>query len=150
MLRALKQNRDLTVFLTAAMDEADKLCDRIALVDHGKLVALDSPMKLKASISGTYILEVSFPTTPPGWEERMRNLPEVESVSGHDNLYRIATRNGPATTMPLLEAAAQINLPVLSLSVQSTTLDDVFVHYRTLRDASRSAAQDQLDDVRRG
>jgi len=143
MLRQLKQNRDLTVFLTTHyMDEADKLCDRIAIVDHGKLVALDSPMKLKASISGTNILEVSFPATPPGWEEQMRKLPGVESVSGEDNMFRIATRNGPATTMALLDAAAQIQLPVQSLSVQSTTLDDVFVHYtgRQLRDAVQDAA----------
>jgi ABC-2 type transport system ATP-binding protein len=143
MLRQLKQTRDLTVFLTTHyMDEADKLCDRIAIVDHGKLVALDSPMKLKASISGTNILEVSFASTPPGWEEQMRKLPEVESVSGQDNLFRIATRNGPLTTMALLEAAAQINLPVQSLSVQSTTLDDVFVHYtgRQLRDALQDAS----------
>ena len=72
----------------------------------------------------------------------MRKLPEVENVSGHDNLYRIATRNGPATTMALLDAAAQMQLPVLSLSVQSTTLDDVFVHYtgRQLRDALQEAA----------
>src|SRR6476660_1049336 len=143
MLRNLKKQRDLTVFLTTHyMDEADKLCDRIAIVDHGKLVALDSPMKLKASISGTNILEVSFQFTPPGWEDQMKKLPQVESVSGHDNLYRIATRNGPATTMALLDAAAQTQLPVLSLSVQSTTLDDVFVHYtgRQLRDALQEAA----------
>ena len=143
MLRDLKKNRDLTVFLTTHyMDEADKLCDRIAIVDHGKLVALDSPMKLKASISGNNILEVSFPSTPDGWEDRLKALPEVESVSGQDNLFRIGTRNGPATTMALLDAAAQINLPVHSLSVQSTTLDDVFVHYtgRQLRDALQEAS----------
>jgi len=143
MLRQLKQTRDLTVFLTTHyMDEADKLCDRIAIVDHGKLVALDSPMRLKASISGTNILEVSFPMIPAGWEEEMRKLPEVESVSGHENLFRIATRNGPATTMALLDAAAQVQLPVQSLSVQSTTLDDVFVHYtgRQLRDALQEAS----------
>jgi ABC-2 type transport system ATP-binding protein len=143
MLRQLKQIRDLTVFLTTHyMDEADKLCDRIAIVDHGKLVALDSPMKLKASISGTNILEVSFERMPPGWEDRLKGLPEVESVSGRDNLFRIATRNGPATTMALLDAAAQIQLPVHSLSVQSTTLDDVFVHYtgRQLRDALQDAS----------
>ena len=143
MLRQLKQTRDLTVFLTTHyMDEADKLCDRIAIVDHGKLVALDSPMRLKASISGTNILEVSFPMTPAGWEEKMTKLPEVESVSGHENLFRIATRNGPATTMALLDAAAQVQLPVQSLSVQSTTLDDVFVHYtgRQLRDALQEAS----------
>jgi len=143
MLRQLKQTRDLTVFLTTHyMDEADKLCDRIAIVDHGKLVALDSPMKLKASISGKNILEVSFEAVPDGWEERLRALPQVESVARQDNLYRISTQNGPATTMALLDAAAQIDLPVHSLSVQSTTLDDVFVHYtgRQLRDALQDAS----------
>src|SRR5947209_14403660 len=74
MLRQLKENRDLTVLITTHyMDEADKLCDRIAIVDHGKLVALDSPMKLKASISGSNILEVSFSMTPAGWEDRMKS-----------------------------------------------------------------------------
>ena len=152
MLRQLKENRDLTVLITTHyMDEADKLCDRIAIIDHGKLVALDSPMKLKASISGSNILEVSFPTTPDGWEDQMKALPEVEAVSGHDNVFRVATRNGPATTMALLEAAAQINLPVHSLSVQSTTLDDVFVHYtgRLLRDAVQEASPSESSFIMR-
>jgi ABC-2 type transport system ATP-binding protein len=142
MLQQLKQSHDLTVFLTTHyMEEADKLCDRIAIVDHGKLVALDSPMKLKASISGANILEVSFASTPEGWEDELRKLPGVESISSHDNVYRVATTNGPATTMALLDAAARIQLPVSSLSVQSTTLDDVFVHYtgRQLRDALQEA-----------
>jgi len=152
MLRQLKENRDLTVLITTHyMDEADKLCDRIAIIDHGKLVALDSPMKLKASISGSNILEVSFPTTPAGWEDQMKALPEVEAVSGHDNVFRVATRNGPATTMALLEAAAQIHLPVHSLSVQSTTLDDVFVHYtgRLLRDALQEASPSESSFIMR-
>ena len=53
MLRKIKAQRELTVLITTHyMDEADKLCDRIAIVDHGKLVALDSPQALKASIPG--------------------------------------------------------------------------------------------------
>src|SRR5262249_10115453 len=61
MLRKIKSQRDLTVLLTTHyMDEADKLCDRIAIVDHGKLVALDSPMKLKASIPGNATLDDVF------------------------------------------------------------------------------------------
>jgi len=53
MLQRIKSQRDLTVLITTHyMDEADKLCDRIAIVDHGKLVALDSPSALKASIPG--------------------------------------------------------------------------------------------------
>ena len=77
MLSRLKRERDLTILVTTHyMDEADKLCDRIAIVDHGKLVALDSPLKLKASIPGKNILEVSFSQIPPDW------LETVESPAG--------------------------------------------------------------------
>jgi ABC-2 type transport system ATP-binding protein len=126
---------------THYMDEADKLCDRIAIVDHGELKALDSPLKLKTSIPGKNTLEASFSVTPPGWQERLERLPAVETVTAHDNVFRISTGNGPATTLALMEAAAAESLTVNSLSVQSTTLDDVFVHYtgRALRDALQEA-----------
>jgi ABC-2 type transport system ATP-binding protein len=142
MLQKIKSERDLTILITTHyMDEADKLCDRIAIVDHGDLKALDSPLKLKASIPGKNSLEVSFSATPPDWQERLGRLPGVESIAAHDNVFRIATGNGPATTLALMEAAADAGIAVQSLSVQSTTLDDVFVHYtgRALRDALQDA-----------
>src|SRR5713101_5269214 len=72
MLQKIKNERDLTILITTHyMDEADKLCDRIAIVDHGELMALDSPMKLKASIPGKNILEVSFATEPADWERTL-------------------------------------------------------------------------------
>jgi ABC-2 type transport system ATP-binding protein len=142
MLQRIKARRELTILITTHyMDEADKLCDRIAIVDHGQLMALDSPMKLKASIPGKNILEVSFATEPPGWERTLESLPDVESVVGHDHVYRIASANGPATTLALMDRAAQSGIGVRSLSVQSTSLDDVFVHYtgRALRDELQEA-----------
>jgi ABC-2 type transport system ATP-binding protein len=142
MLAKIKAERDLTVLLTTHyMDEADKLCDRIAIVDHGELKALDSPLRLKASIPGKNTLEVSFGTVPPGWHDRLQQLPYVESVTGEDHIFRLTTSNGPATTLALMESAQQASTPVQSLSVQSTTLDDVFVHYtgRALRDALQEA-----------
>ncbi len=76
MLARIKRERDLTILVTTHyMDEADKLCDRIAIVDHGKLVALNSPLKLKASIPGKNILEVSFSDVPAGWENTLKQLP---------------------------------------------------------------------------
>jgi ABC-2 type transport system ATP-binding protein len=143
MLRKIKSERDLTVLLTTHyMDEADKLCDRIAIVDHGELKALDSPLKLKTSIPGKNMLEVGFAGEPADWPERLRKMPAVEAVSGEDHVYRISTTNGPATTLALMEEAARSNIGVSSLSVQSTTLDDVFVHYtgRALRDALQEAS----------
>jgi ABC-2 type transport system ATP-binding protein len=142
MLAKIKSERNLTILITTHyMDEADKLCDRIAIVDHGELKALDSPLKLKASIPGKNSLEVSFTNTQPGWQERVEQLPGVESVDAHDNIFRIATSSGPATTLALMELAAQEGVTVGSLSVQSTSLDDVFVHYtgRALRDALQEA-----------
>jgi ABC-2 type transport system ATP-binding protein len=138
MLTRLKRERDLTILLTTHyMDEADKLCDRIAIVDHGKVVALDSPMKLKASIPGRNILEVSFSDTPPDWAETLKSLPEVADVKAVDHVFRISSHNGPRTTVELMEAARRSGITVTSLSVQSTTLDDVFMHYtgHQLRDA---------------
>jgi ABC-2 type transport system ATP-binding protein len=138
MLTRLKRERDLTILVTTHyMDEADKLCDRIAIVDHGKLAALDSPLKLKASIPGKNILEVSFSTVPPNWAETLKALPDVADVKGEENLFRISSHNGPRTTLALMEAAQTAGVTVASLSVQSTTLDDVFVHYtgHQLRDA---------------
>jgi len=154
MLQKVKAERDLTVLLTTHyMDEADKLCDRIAIVDHGELKALDSPLKLKASIPGKNVLETSFSSVPSGWETTLNTLPDVESVTGHDMVYRIASANGPATTLALMEAAARAGVTVQSLAVQSTSLDDVFVHYtgRGLRDALQDAApQDSPFMIRRG
>jgi ABC-2 type transport system ATP-binding protein len=143
MLARIKSSRDLTVLLTTHyMDEADKLCNRIAIVDHGELVALDAPMTLKASIPGKNVLEVSFGAAPADWEARLRALPGVESVVARDHVVRLASTNGPATTLALMEAAEQAGVAVHSLSVQSTSLDDVFVHYtgRALRDAAQEAA----------
>ena len=130
MLTRLKRERDLTILVTTHyMDEADKLCDRIAIVDHGKLVALDSPLKLKASIPGKNILEVSFSDIPQQWMETLRGLPDVAEVKSEENIFRISSHNGPRTTVALIEAARAANATITSLSVQSTTLDDVFVHY---------------------
>ena len=130
MLARLKRERDLTILVTTHyMDEADKLCDRIAIIDGGKLAALDSPLKLKASIPGKNILEVSFSNAPQSWAETLKQLPEVADVKNDENIFRISTNNGPRTTVELLEAARNKNITVTSLSVQSTTLDDVFVHY---------------------
>jgi len=143
MLTRLQQQRELTILITTHyMDEADKLADCVAIVDHGKLVALDTPFKLKASMPGESILEVSFSGEPANWLETVEHLPEIVNVKKHDHLYRIASRNGPRTTVELVEAARQRGVTVTALSVQSATLDDVFMHFtgRQLRDELQAPA----------
>jgi ABC-2 type transport system ATP-binding protein len=143
MLGNIKEHRKLTILITTHyMDEADRLCDRIAIVDHGKLVALDAPMALKASVPGSNVIEAQFDNAPADWEERLHKLDDVTSVQ-HEGagMYRVLTGNGSKTTTQLVEMAVQSGVQVKSLSVQNTTLDDVFVHYtgRQLRDELQKA-----------
>src|SRR6202041_2584536 len=143
MLGNIKIKRQLTILITTHyMDEADRLCDRIAIVDHGKLVALDAPMALKASVPGSTVIEAQFDNAPADWEQRLRALNEVTAVQ-HEGagMYRVLTGNGSRSTTELVEMAVQSKVPVKSLSVQNTTLDDVFVHYtgRQLRDELQKA-----------
>ena len=138
MLTNIKSQRQLTILITTHyMDEADRLCDRIAIVDHGKLVALDTPPALKNSVPGSNVIEAQFENAPPDWEERLKSLPGVTSVQ-HEGagMFRILTGDGSGTTTQLVEAAVRGGTTIKSLSVQNTTLDDVFVHYtgRQLRD----------------
>jgi ABC-2 type transport system ATP-binding protein len=143
MLTNIKTSRQLTVLITTHyMDEADRLCDRIAIVDHGKLVALDTPAALKASVPGSNVIEAQFENVPSDWEQRLQKLDDVTSVKHQGAaMFRILTGNGSRTTTELVETAVQSGVAVKSLSVQNTTLDDVFVHYtgRQLRDELQKA-----------
>jgi ABC-2 type transport system ATP-binding protein len=138
MLTNIKAKRQLTILITTHyMDEADRLCNRIAIVDHGKLVALDTPEALKASVPGTNVIEAQFEHPPADWEERLRGLPGVTSVQNESSgMFRVLTANGSGTTTDLVEMAVVAGVRLKTLSVQNTTLDDVFVHYtgRQLRD----------------
>jgi ABC-2 type transport system ATP-binding protein len=138
MLTNIKSKRKLTVLITTHyMDEADRLCNRIAIVDHGKLVALDTPEALKSSVPGSNVIEVQFDNPPTGWEQRLRTLPDVTSVQNQSaGMFRVLTGNGSRTTTDLVELTVEAGVAVRTLTVQTTTLDDVFVHYtgRQLRD----------------
>jgi ABC-2 type transport system ATP-binding protein len=138
MLMNIKSKRKLTVLITTHyMDEADRLCNRIAIVDHGKLVALDTPEALKSTVPGSNVIEAHFDNPPADWEERLRGLPGVTSVQNESaGMFRVLTANGSGTTTDLVEMAVVAGVSLKTLTVQNTTLDDVFVHYtgRQLRD----------------
>jgi ABC-2 type transport system ATP-binding protein len=138
MLNKLKARRQLTILITTHyMDEADRLCDRIAIVDHGKLVALDTPARLKQSVPGNNVIEAQFQDPPGDWEQKLHGLQEVTSVQNEGaGMFRVLSGNGSRTTTELVELAVRGGITIKTLSVQNTTLDDVFVHYtgRQLRD----------------
>jgi ABC-2 type transport system ATP-binding protein len=145
MIRSLRERSDLTILLTTHyMEEADKLCERIAIVDHGRLAALDTPARLKDSIPGTDTVEAEFAGAPKDWTEQLRALAQVASVTERDGAFHIGSHEGPATVAALMDLARSRGVTVKRVTVQGTTLDDVFVHYTgsDLRDATHRGGLD--------
>src|SRR6202789_3454331 len=117
MLDNLRKTRNLTMLLTTHyMEEADKLCDRIAIVDHGNLVALGTPVELKNSVAGANVVEVRFDRDAEAWEDRLKKLEGVTSVQPESaGFYRVLTTSGSRTTMQIVELGQSLGKRLLSL-----------------------------------
>jgi ABC-2 type transport system ATP-binding protein len=152
LIRTLRSKSELTILLTTHyMDEADKLCDRIAIVDHGKLAVLDTPARLKDSIPGIDTVDAEFENQPTDWIDELRHLAHATSVTPSADAYHIASNDGPATVAALMDLARSRKVTVKKVSVQSTTLDDVFLHYTgtELRDATNKGATYDVSHLHR-
>jgi ABC-2 type transport system ATP-binding protein len=134
-IRELKEANDITVVLTTHyMDEADKLSDRIAIMDHGKIVILDTPPKLKDTLEGDVVVVKAnnidvlseLVTKSLGFEKK-------QIING---ALEFTVRNGKTVMPRIMELATQNNIYVESLLLREPNLEDVFLHYtgRTIRE----------------
>jgi len=127
----LKKREDITIFLTTHyMDEAEN-CDRIAIIDHGKIVALDTPEALKASI-GKDRVQISTADD----QAAIRSLADDFGLDAamHEGLVTFSVESGEHFVPKLFGSMA---IPIRSVSVSRPSLDDVFMSYtgKTIRDA---------------
>ena len=117
----------VTIFLTTHyIEEADQLCQRIAMINKGKIAALDSPEKLKASIQKHQIIEVSFDQTR-NLEQKLSTLRNTEKVVQFDDKFRLHVRNTSETIPLLTDFARENGLNIVSINTLSPSLEDVFV-----------------------
>jgi ABC-2 type transport system ATP-binding protein len=120
-------SRGGTVMLTTHyMDEAERLCDRVAVVDHGKIIAEGTPRQLIDRLGGHHMIE--FATNNGGDDSFWRVLPGVEAVHRDENAWSL-TVHEPHETIPALLAAVQRSGSKLEhLTTRQASLEDVFVH----------------------
>jgi ABC-2 type transport system ATP-binding protein len=142
-IRSLRDDHDTTVFLTTHyLDEADALCDRILVIDHGKIVAEGSPSELKAQVSGDAI-EVGVPAEHVvDAAEIAGKLPDANDVSVVDSSVRFRVPRGDLAMPELLRTLDSVGIPMTSMQIHRPTLDDVFLTLtgRSLRDADADPA----------
>lgn len=130
LLRQFRKNEHLTIFLTTHyMDEADLLCDRIAIIDAGKILVMDSPENLKKKIPGSDILEIFVEGEREGLPASLESLPSVHKVMVEESMLRVFADQGAQAIPILMEAIQKQGLKVRSISLKQQTLEDVFIHY---------------------
>ena len=140
LLEKLRGESELTVLIcTHYMDEADRLCDRLAIIDHGKIAALGTPKELKESVPGQEAVRVEFfREVAEPLRESLRSLPDAKDAAREgDHAVRIVLTTDVVPLEAILEAARRADNKVKSVTLEEPTLDDVFIHYtgRGLRDA---------------
>ncbi|HVT43272.1 MAG TPA: ABC transporter ATP-binding protein [Thermoanaerobaculia bacterium] len=134
-IRQFRGNGGSILLTTHYMDEAERLCDRIAIVDHGRLIALGSPAELIASLRAANIIE--FQSDPMLPEATLRMLPEVHDVLTRGPNWALTVESLVTAVPRLLLACEEEGSRLVHLSTHRATLEDVFVALtgRELRDA---------------
>jgi len=120
------QQQGKTVFLTTHyMEEAERLCDRVAVIDHGRIIALDRPRALIRQHFREQAIEFEARSTPA--EDALRALPGVTRVLVEDGNVTLFTAEVPATMAALMDLAETRTLAFTDLHVRRATLEDVFL-----------------------
>ena len=132
----LKREFHMTLFMTTHyLDEADHLCDRIAIIDHGKILKIGSPDELKQSIGGD-IIEVEVQDGAADLTSTLENIEHVVDVRKTDSDYRIKTELGEETAPAVIEALRLGGARVRRISISKPSLDQVYLEYtgRSIRE----------------
>ncbi|MDG6989924.1 MAG: ATP-binding cassette domain-containing protein [Nitrososphaerota archaeon] len=128
-IRMLKENYGMTLFLTTHyLEEADSLCDRIAIIDHGHIVKIGTPTELKASIGGDVIV-VGVAEAGPDISADIAGIPLVKDVkkSGHE--YRIKSEVGEESSIKVIDLVRSKGLHVTKISLTKPTLDEAYLEF---------------------
>jgi len=139
-ISSLREEFNVTIFLTTHyMDEADRLCDRVAIIDHGKIVAMDTPENLKSSI-GNDIVYVKIINSSLAKPDIFNQIVDGKKIYSYkkvgDNMYAFNVENASEAIPHIFEKISKYGVKIGEVRYTKPTLGDVFLHYtgRELRE----------------
>lgn len=150
-IEKLNEESKVTIVLTTHyMEEADYLCERVAIIDFGKIVALDTPQNLKNVLGGD-VISIEVAPTEKGFEI-FKKFPWVKKITQHDGIINLSVEQGEKK-IPLLMKIDQheAGLEIKSVNLRKPTLEDVFLHFtgKTIREKEMGQNERNKEIVRR-
>jgi len=147
-IEKLSKEKGITIILTTHyMEEADRLCDRVAIMDQGRIIALDTPEKLKEEIGGNVII-IKSPDCDRLYS-KINTLPWVTYAEPHNGSVTISLQNAEKHVAEIVNLASGDGIAIDSISIHEPTLEDVFLHFtgRAIRD-EKSSSKDHMRMMR--
>jgi len=153
-IKLLKKEYGMTIFLTTHyLEEADMLCDRVAIIDHGKIVTIGTPEALKESLGGDIMTVSINDGADVDISDIIKKVQRVKEVKKQDSTYRVKVEDGEETAPTVLDAIRAEGHKVTRLSLTKPTLDEVYLEYtgKSMREEeeSKEAAFKQRVTMRR-
>jgi ABC-2 type transport system ATP-binding protein len=137
IIREYNQAGKTILLTTHYMEEADALCHRLAIVDHGRMIAVGTPGELKSSIPGGYLLRLKFASVPAGLLKRLQSLMGVREVRAADSTGAdIYSDRGGSLIAEIAAVAAAAGADLSDVHISEPSLENLFLHHtgRSLRD----------------
>ena len=128
IVRQFQQRRGTVLLTTHYMDEAERLCDRLAIIDQGRTIAEGTPAELIAGLSGHHVVEFAVHGGNGAGDEFWARLPGVQAVRSEDGFFALQVDEPHHTIPALLEAVQRQNAQLAHLTTRQASLEDVFVH----------------------
>ncbi len=135
-IKKLNETSKITLILTTHyIEEADYLCRRVAFVDHGKIVALDTPLALKNKLGGD-VISLKIGKNIDALEKYFRTLRWIKTLAKHEDLLDLTVEEGERRIPEVIKLAGRHGASISSVSLHKPSLEDVFIHYtgKTMRE----------------
>jgi ABC-2 type transport system ATP-binding protein len=141
-IKTLKEDYHMTLFMTTHyLEEADSVCDRIAIIDHGHIIKTGSPEELKESVGGDVIV-VSVKESEPDISSDIAQIKLVTSVRKNDSTYRIKAELGEEASPQITDLIRSKGLHVTKVSLTKPTLDEAYLEF-----TGRSLREEEVDKL---
>ncbi len=150
-IKKLNEENKITIILTTHyMEEADYLCDRIAIIDYGKIVAIDTPKRLKDRVGGD-VITFELEGSNDEFMDLVKKLRFVKSVKKHNDKLTVMVEKGEKRIPQLINLAQKKGIGVKSVSLRKPSLEDVFLYFtgKTIREREASQREKNIEFLRR-